>query len=511
MTRKQVGDIAAGRLSAETLARNFDDVAPPLDRQNALLEAQRCYYCYDAPCTNACPTGIDIPAFIRGITTDNLRGAALEILGENIFGGSCARVCPTEVLCEQACVRNLAEDKPVEIGALQRYATDWVYLENEPLFERAPDTGRRVAIVGAGPAGLSCAHALARRGHRVSVFEAKPKPGGLNEYGIAAYKVPGFAQREVEWLLSIGNIEIHHNTGLVGGAGAPASTRSSAEAPRGHSGLPPLPHPGVTLAQLRRDYDAVFLAMGLSGVNALGLEGENLPGVRNAVDFIAELRQAPDLTRLPVGRRVVVIGGGNTAIDAAVQSRKLGAESVTLVYRRGPESMSATAHEQHFAQTEGVTIMHWVRPVRFIARDGVLGAIELEHTALDAGGKLVGSDRFLLEADWALKAIGQTLDPSWSADGNPEPSFPRKRESTLPSDSRLRGNDGSCDDGEDAIELRNGRIAVDEHFATSLPGVWAGGDCVGVKLDLTVQAVEDGKRAAAAIHAALGAKRNRYG
>jgi glutamate synthase (NADPH/NADH) small chain len=529
MTRKQVGDIAAGRLSAETLARNFDDVAPPLDRQNALLEAQRCYYCYDAPCTNACPTGIDIPAFIRGITTDNLRGAALEILGENIFGGSCARVCPTEVLCEQACVRNQDESKPVEIGALQRYATDWVYLEDEPLFERAPDSGRRVAIVGAGPAGLSCAHALARRGHRVSVFEAKPKPGGLNEYGIAAYKVPGFAQREVEWLLSIGNIEIHYNTGLVGGAGAPtgspASTRSSvggAEAPTGQSGLPPLPHPGFTLAQLRRDYDAVFLAMGLSGVNALGLEGENLPGVRNAVDFIAELRQAPDLTMLPVGRRVVVIGGGNTAIDAAVQSRKLGAESVTLVYRRGPESMSATAHEQRFAQTEGVTIMHWARPVRFIARDGVLGAIELEHTELDASGKLVGSDRFALEADWALKAIGQVLVPTWTTSGRPAASrdpapSPGSTHEALDSGLRrndpdgLRRNDREGPHGNDsedeALHLRNGRIAVDEHFATSLPGVWAGGDCVGVKLDLTVQAVEDGKRAAAAIHAALGAKR----
>ena len=204
MSRKPLADIAAGRLAPETLALNFDDVAPPLDRQGALLAAARCYYCYDAPCIQACPTGIDIPTFIRGIATDNLRGAADEILGANILGGMCARVCPTEILCEGDCVRNLDDDKPVQIGALQRYATDWVYRDGARLFERAPETGRRIAVVGAGPAGLSCAHQLARAGHQVTIFDANAKPGGLNEYGIAAYKVPGFAQREVDWLLSVG-------------------------------------------------------------------------------------------------------------------------------------------------------------------------------------------------------------------------------------------------------------------------------------------------------------------
>ncbi len=448
MSRKEVGDIAPGRLGKDALERNFDDVSPPLDRQNALLEAQRCYYCYDAPCIAACPTGIDIPSFIRRITTDNLRGAATDILGANIFGGSCARVCPTEVLCESVCVRNVDEDKPVEIGALQRYATDWVYRDDARLFERGPDSCRRVAVVGAGPAGLSCAHALARRGHRVTVFEAKSKPGGLNEYGIAAYKVPGFAQREVQWLLSIGGIAIEYGRAL----GA-----------------------GLTLVDLRRQHDAVFLGMGLGGVNALGLEGEQLPGVRNAVEFIAELRQSSELSRLAVGRRVVVIGGGNTAIDAAVQSKRLGAESVTLVYRRGPESMSATDHEQSFAKTDGVAMIHWARPLRFVARDGALAGVEFEYTQLDSG-KLTGSgDRFTLEADWALKAIGQVLVPDPLRNGASE-----------------------------SPALRDGRIAVDDQFATSLPGVWAGGDCVGVKLDLTVQAVEDGKRAARAIDEFLG-------
>jgi len=294
MARKDIADIAAGRLTAPELACNFADVAPLLDRQAALAAAQRCYYCYDAPCIAACPTGIDIPSFIKRISTGNLRGAAMDILEANPLGGMCARVCPTEILCEGACVRHHDDHRAVEIGALQRVATDWVYEQQVPLFERAPDTGRRIAVLGSGPAGLACAHGLARRGHVVSIFEPLEKPGGLNEYGIAAYKVPGFAPREIEWLLSVGGIDIVHGKGLGS---------------------------GLSLAELRNDFDAVFLAIGLGGVNALALEGEHLHGVRNAVDFIAGLRQSSDLSSLPIGRRVVVIGGGNTAIDAAVQSR----------------------------------------------------------------------------------------------------------------------------------------------------------------------------------------------
>ncbi|MCI1711589.1 MAG: NAD(P)-dependent oxidoreductase [Chiayiivirga sp.] len=448
MARKELADIAAGRLSAAQLAHNFDDVAPPLDRQGALLAAARCYYCFDAPCIQACPTGIDIPTFIRGISTDNLRGAAEEILGANILGGMCARVCPTEILCEGDCVRNVDDEQPVQIGALQRYATDWVYRDNATLFERAPETGKRIAVIGAGPAGLSCAHQLARAGHRVTIYDANAKPGGLNEYGIAAYKVPGFAQREVEWLMSIGGIELHCG---------PALGRE------------------LTLSQLRRDFDAVFLGMGLAGVNALELEGEQLPGVRNAVEFIAELRQHDNLTTLPIGRRVVVIGGGNTAIDAAIQSKRLGAETVTLVYRRGAEAMSATSHEQAFAKSEGVNVIHWAQPRRLLGKDGLLAGIEFEYTQLNEAGKLMGSgDVFTLAADSVLKAIGQVLVPA-------------------PLDA---------DHGE-LLEIKDGRIAVNADYATSLPGVWAGGDCVGGKTDLTVQAVEDGKQAALAIDRAL--------
>lgn len=442
MTRLTHGDIQPGRLKAEVLAQNFADVAPPLDRQQALLEAQRCFYCYDAPCTVACPTSIDVPSFIRRISNDNLKGAATDILTANILGGSCARVCPTEILCEGACVRNKDDDKPVQIGALQRHATDWVYRDGAQLFNRAADTGKRIAVVGAGPAGLSCAHALACMGHEVTIFEARAKPGGLNEYGIAAYKVPQFAQAEIEWLLSIGGISVQFGYTL---------------------GI------NLDLAQLRDNFHAVFLGLGLGAVNALGIPGEDLPGVRNAVDFISDLRQCGDLRTLPVGRRVVVIGGGNTAIDAAVQSRRLGAEEVTLVYRRGPESMSATVVEQAFARDEGVRIVHWAKPTQIHCSNGILSAIEFEYTAADANGRPQGTgETFTVAVDSVLKAIGQVLAPPHQAPA-----------------------------------LKNGRIAVDAELHTTIERVWAGGDCVGGKVDLTVQSVEDGKRAAASIHREL--------
>jgi glutamate synthase (NADPH/NADH) small chain len=444
--RKATADISPGRLPADVLARNFDDVVAPLGRQAALVEANRCYYCFDAPCIQACPTGIDIPHFIRRIATEDQRGAAQTILSANILGGMCARVCPTEILCEGDCVRNVEGDKPIRIGALQRYATDWVYREQAQLFQRAPDTGRKVAVVGAGPAGLACAHALALQGHAVALFDGRPKPGGLNEYGIAAYKVPGFAQAEIDWLLSIGGIELRCGQRL------------------GHE---------IDLDALRHEFDAVFLGLGLAGVNALGIEGEDLIGVHNAVDFIAELRQCEDLATLPVGRRVIVIGGGNTAIDAAVQSKRLGAEQVTLVYRRGAESMSATEHEQSFAKDEGVVIRHWAAPRRILGQDGKVSAVEFEHMRYADDGRLSPSgEGFSLLADVVLKAIGQTLVATDAGDG-------------------------------EQLRLQSGRIVVDDHYRTSLDGVWAGGDCVASGQDLTVQAVEDGKRAAMAIDAAL--------
>jgi glutamate synthase (NADPH/NADH) small chain len=384
----------------------------------------------------ACPTEIDIPSFIRKIATGNLKGAAQDILKQNIMGAVCARVCPTEVLCEGACVRNNPEQKPVAIGALQRHATDWLFERDLQLFERAPDSGKRAAVVGGGPAGLSCAHRLAMLGHAVTVFEARDKAGGLNEHGIAAYKVTAaIAQREIDYLLAIGGIEVRLKQRL------------------GRD---------LELSRLRRDYDAVFLGLGLGGVNALGIDVPALTGVFDAITYIETLRQTSDLSDLPVGRSVVVIGGGMTAIDIASQVKRLGAEDVTIVYRRGPESMGASRKEQRWAQTSGVRIKYWTRPLRLLSQDGKLCAVELEQAQ---PGQVV--ERFTLTADMLFKAIGQTLVND--------------------------GLDGSV------LELRDGRIAVDAERKTSLAGVWAGGDCVAGGQDLTVVAVEDGKRAALSI------------
>ncbi len=310
------------------------------------------YFCFDAPCTVECPTSIDIPLFIRQISTGNDMGAAKTIFAQNILGGMCARVCPTEILCEEACVRMEAEGKPVKIGLLQRHAIDR-FIETKPsnLAVRPPDTGKRVAVVGGGLAGLSCAHWLAELGHAVTLFDARPKLGGLNEYGIAAYKtVDGFAQAEVDFVLSVGGITVEMGKAL------------------GRD---------ITLAGLKADYDAVFLGMGLAGVNALKMEGEYLDGVLDAIDFIAGLRQAEDLSTLPVGRRVVVLGGGMTAIDIAVQIKRLGAEEVTIAYRRGADDMKASRFEQELALTNGVTIRHWMKPAVLLGGGGRISGIVL--------------------------------------------------------------------------------------------------------------------------------------
>ena len=373
----QTPGIVAGRLDAASLAANFSDIAPPLTAHEALVAADRCYFCHDAPCVTACPTSIDIPLFIREISTGATEAAARTILGQNILGGMCARVCPTETLCEQACVREAAEGRPVEIGRLQRFATDALMAKGGHPFRRAAPTGRRIAVVGAGPAGLACAHRLAMLGHEVVLIDARPKGGGLNEFGIAAYKaVDGFAQAELDWLLGIGGIELR--TGVRLGR-------------------------DVTLGELRADFDAVFLGIGLGGVRALDAEGASKGGVRPAVDFIAELRQAADLGALPVGRRVVVIGGGMTAIDAGVQAKKLGAEEVTIVYRRERARMSASGWEQELAAAAGVRILCGAAPVR-IGGNGAAAEVELAYTAEGAP-----AETFTLAADQVLTAIGQRL------------------------------------------------------------------------------------------------------
>lgn len=451
MSTPSLPDGRPGRLSADACATRFAQAAtPPLTPSAALLEAERCLYCFDAPCASACPTAIDIPSFIRRIADGNLRGAARQILEANPLGGMCARVCPTEDLCEKVCVRATQSGLPVAIGRLQRHATDALMASDRPqVFTRAAPTGKRVAVVGAGPAGLACAHTLARHGHGVTVFDAHAQPGGLNEYGLATYKTAdGFAQREVQWLLDIGGITLQ--TGWVLDA-------------------------ADQLATLRHDFDAVFLGVGLADTHRLGVPGEDLGGVQDAVAFIATLRQAfsqaADKATVPVGRHVVVIGGGMTAVDAAVQSKLLGAESVTLVYRRGQASMSASQAEQDWALTHGVVIRHWLAPVELTGADGQVSAVRFAHQAM-VGGKLAPTGEAVdLPADTVLKAIGQTLGNAWLADTG--------------------------------LALADGRIAADATGQTSLPGVWAGGDCRAGGLDLTVEAVAHGKQAALAMHQVL--------
>ncbi|QIR84561.1 NAD(P)-dependent oxidoreductase [Paracoccus sp. AK26] len=437
-----VAGVVPGRLTPHELAANFADVAPPLTRHEARVAADRCYFCHDAPCITACPTSIDIPLFIRQIATGTPDAAAMTIFHANILGGMCARVCPTENLCEGACVRMDAEGDPVEIGALQRYATDGLMAQEGHPFRRAAPTGKRIAVVGAGPAGLACAHRLAAKGHDVTIFEARPKPGGLNEYGIASYKaVGGFAQAEVDWILGIGGIELRHDQRL------------------GQE---------ITLEMLRAEYDAVFLGMGLGGVNALRAEGEERRNVLDAVSFIRDLRQAADLTTLPIGRDVVVIGGGMTAVDAAVQARLLGADNVTIVYRRDQSQMGASRHEQDHATASGVRIICNAAPVK-VHGNGTVVEVEFAYTAVDPDGGLhLTDDRFRLKADQLFRAIGQRLD------GVPQ-----------------------------ELALDGGKIGVAGPGRTSIPGVWAGGDCAAGGDDLTVTAVAQGRDAAEDIDAHL--------
>lgn len=435
--------IAGKRLSKAEYKANFADLHAPLDDHEALVESDRCYFCHDAPCQTACPTSIDIPLFIREIQTGHPRSAARTIFDQNIMGGMCARVCPTEQLCEEACVRNTAEAKPVKIGLLQRYATDAAMAERQHPYRRAAKTGKKVAVVGAGPAGLACAHRLAMHGHDVTVIEARKKSGGLNEYGIAAYKtVDQFAQRETDFILSIGGIAVEHGKAL------------------GRK---------LKLADLQKDFDAIFLGMGLQGVNALGARDEDAEGVDDAVGYIAALRQAKDLARLPVGRRVLVIGGGMTAIDIAVQSRLLGAEDVTILYRRGAAQMKASAYEQELAQTRGVRIKHWVAPRKVLVKAGRAIGLRCEYMA-ETKGKLAGTgETFDLPADMIFKAIGQIY----------------------------------VDMTGGVLDLEGGRIKVDAERRTSVRGIWAGGDCAAGGKDLTVAAVDDGRRAAESINAFL--------
>lgn len=409
---------------------NFE-LHPPLSAHQALIASERCYFCYDAPCTTACPTGIDIPLFIRQISTGNSTNAARTIFSENILGGLCARVCPVETLCEEACVRNTSEDKPVQIGLLQRFATDSLMASGHQPAPRAAESGKRVAVVGSGPAGLSCAHRLARLGHQVMIFDQQEKPGGLNEYGIAAFKVPDdFAQLEIDYLMQVGGITL--STGIsLGGA--------------------------VTLDELCDQYDAVFLGIGLGAGRVLDIDNAAAAGVVDAIKLISAVRQR-NTTLVDPGRKVIVIGGGMTAIDAAVQSRLLGASDVTIAYRGSRANMKASDLEVELALSHGVRVLTDMQPVAIQAEAGTVIGMRFDHLGQQTE----------LPADRVVVAIGQNLTQA------------------VP-----------------GVTLQHGRIRVDEHLRTSRERVWAGGDCIGNGLDLSVAAVQDGKLAAESIHQTL--------
>jgi len=443
----KVMNIKSHRLSKKEIDDNFSDLHAPLSAIEALIEADRCYFCYDAPCTKACPSDIDVPGFIQSIRSDNLTGAAEKILSENIFGGMCARDCPTEELCQQACVRNDHEQKPVEIGLLQRYATDSVLNNGVQLFSRQENTGKSIAVVGAGPAGISCAHRLAVLGHKITVYDAKDKLGGLNEYGIAAYKTPNdFAQQELDYILDIGGITI--KTGMQLGK-------------------------QINLEDLQEKYDAVFLGCGLGSVNKLNLDNEDISGVIDAVEYIANLRQTNNKDELMVGKNIIVIGGGMTAIDIAVQSKLLGAEQVTIAYRRSKKIMAASEYEQALAKKHDVLIKYNLSPKHLLSNNDYVTGMEFDVMQLQDDDSLTASgENITLKADVVFKAIGQKLVTEGLTENN-------------------------------NLEIEKGRIVVDEHRKTSLTKVWAGGDCVLDGDNLTVSAVQDGKLAAISINETL--------
>ncbi len=431
------------RLHPEQLEKNFADIAPALSRNEALLEASRCLFCYDAPCMCACPTHIDVPKFIRQILDRNPLGAARTIFSANILGGACARACPTEVLCEGDCVLNGLNEKPIQIGLLQRYATDHAMAKGAQFFERGAATGKRAAIIGAGPAGLACAHELAKHGIEAVIFEAKEVAGGLNSYGIAAYKMTtDFALAEVEYVKQIG-IEIRTNS------------------PIGTS---------LPVTKLLAEYDAVFLGVGLGKTAALGIPGEELAGVYEALDFIMPTR-LQKMQECVVGENVLVIGAGNTAIDVATAARRLGANSVTIVYRRGEAEMPTFKYEYELAKADGVKFLWQTVPQKIVGEKGkVVGlqCVKAKPSTKDAKLEMIASSEHTFACDMVVAALGQ------------EPLYELYK--TIPN-----------------LEVKGKKVAVDASTgATSVKGLFAGGDCVNGGGEV-VDAVEMGKIAARGI------------
>ncbi len=438
--------IANRRLTTEQYQENFTDIHPPFDnREGAIIEANRCIMCYDAPCIKMCPTHINIPKFIKQIATDNVKGSARTIFTDNIMGASCSKVCPVEKLCEGSCVYNLLHEEPIQIARLQRYSTEKAMYNNWQLFERRPSLGKKVAVVGAGPAGLACAFYLAKEGVDVTIFEKELKGGGLMTYGIAAYKVtPEFCEDEVKYITSIGGIDIRYNQELG---------------------------KDIHLKELQDNFDAVFLGIGVGVARRLDISGEDSEGVEDAISYIYNLR-TNDFSTVPVGDKVVVIGLGMTAIDAATQAKRLGAKDVTIVYRRTENEKPCTDVELDIAKLDGCNMEYLAAPKEVYADNGNVKSLVCSRMKLgdaDASGRrspVETGETFEIECDMIIKAAGQT-----------------------PFEGLIS-----------SYELQNsyGKVSVNSAYETNWKGVFAGGDCINGGKEV-VNAAQDGKLAARSI------------
>jgi len=438
--------IKNNRLTNEEYQENFSDIHPPFNTHNAaLVEANRCLFCYDAPCTKSCPTGIDVPKFIKQITTENIKGSAHTIFTSNIMGAGCSKVCPVEKLCEGACVFNLMHEEAIPIAKLQRYSTEIAMQKGWQLFERKPATGKKVAVVGAGPAGLSCAHMLSREGVDVTIFEKEGRGGGLMTYGIAAYKVtPQFCEDEVNYITAIGGISIRYNQELG---------------------------KDITLDELKKDYDAVYLGIGVGLARQLDIPGEDLGGVEDAISFIYHLRNNA-YRDTPVGDKVAVIGMGMTAIDAATQAKRLGASEVTMVYRRTEAEKPCTEAELDIAKLDGCKIIWLAAPKEITGEGGQVTQLICSVMKLgvpDASGRRSPVDTgetFALDVDMIIKAAGQMPFEQLAVASN--------------------------------LDNQQGKLLVANKAISNIPGVFAGGDCVNGGKEV-VDAVQAGKDGAGAI------------
>lgn len=445
--------IQNNRLSKEVLAEKFSDVHPPFEHaEGAMIEADRCINCYDAPCTKSCPTSIDVPLFIKQISSGNIKGSAKTIFTSNIMGGGCSKVCPVEKLCEGACVYNLLEEEPISIAKLQRYSTEKAIQGKWKLFERKPSNGKKVAVVGAGPAGLACAHALSLQGVDVTIFEKEEKGGGLMTYGVAAYKVtPEFCKDEVDYILSIGGIDVQYKKELG---------------------------KDIILADLQKKYDAVFLGIGVGIARSLDIPGEDLDGVVDAISFIYDLR-TNDYSKIAVGDNVAVIGMGMTAIDAATQSKRLGAKEVTMIYRRTENEKPCTDVELDLAKLDGCSFIWLASPKEITGENGKVKKLVCNKMKLgepDASGRRAPVDTgetFTIDVDMVIKAAGQ-----------------------IPFEELVN---------KSSVENKSGKISINKKSETNLKGVFAGGDSVNGGKEV-VDAVQAGKNGAKGILEYLGIK-----